>query len=176
MDRVLRGRALKLGDDINTDYIIPTKYLVLYEPEDLGEHALEGLGEDYPQLIRGYDFLVAGHNFGLASAREQAPNALKGAGVKVIVAKSFARIFYRNALNVGIAAVECVEAVEATEQGDEMEIDLTRGTIASGGKLFHFTVFSDFVMSILDAGGMLPLLARDLERQGGMADPVPAGG
>ena len=108
MDPIIKGRTFKVGDDINTDYIISSKYMILYEPEELAQHALEGLGDDYPQLIKDHSILIAGHNFGLASAREQAPNALKGAGVKAIVAKSFARIFYRNALNVGIAAIECL--------------------------------------------------------------------
>lgn len=102
--QVIKGKVFKVGDNVNTDYIIPAKYLDLYEPEDLSPHAFEGLGEGYPKILQGHRVVVGGENFGLGSAREQAPNALKGAGIEAIVAKSFARIFYRNTLNVGVAA------------------------------------------------------------------------
>ena len=161
MNRTIRGKILKMGDDINTDYIIPGRYLDLYEPEELGPHAFEGYG-DYREKLKGHPIIVAGENFGLGSAREQAPNALKGAGVVAVVAKSFARIFYRNTLNVGVAAIECGEAVDAISGEEEIELDLDRGTILTGKKTFHFPVFSKQVKELLDAGGMVPYLKKRL--------------
>lgn len=162
MSTIIEGKVFEVGDDINTDYVIPAKYLDLYEPEDLAPHAFEGLGEEYPAKLRGHSVIVAGENFGLGSAREQAPNALKGAGVKAILAKSFARIFYRNTLNVGIAPIECKEAAEKVKGGDTIAIDLEAGTIVSGKKTYHFPMFPDVVMQILSAGGMIPYLKKEL--------------
>ncbi len=162
MTAAIRGKAFILGDDINTDYIIPGKYVELFEPDELAGHALEGLGEEYPRKLAGHAVVVAGENFGMGSAREQAPNALKGAGVQAIVAKSFARIFYRNALNVGVAAIECPEAASAVRAEDEVEIDLERGTIRSAGRLFHFPPLSEQVRTLVELGGMLPFLRREL--------------
>jgi 3-isopropylmalate/(R)-2-methylmalate dehydratase small subunit len=162
MEKILKGKVFKVGDDINTDYIVPGRYLDLYEPEELASHAFEGLGADYPERLKGHKIVLAGMNFGLGSAREQAPNALKGAGVEVIVAKSFARIFYRNTLNVGIAAIECPEAVEDIEHGAEIEIDIEHGTIVSEGRTFRFQGFSDLVNELLDSGGMVPYLRKRL--------------
>jgi 3-isopropylmalate/(R)-2-methylmalate dehydratase small subunit len=163
MGFIIEGRAFKLGDDINTDYFIPGKYVDVYEPEELASHALEGLGEEYPKLLKGHSVVVAGENCGMGSAREQAPNALKGAGVKAIIAKSFARIFYRNTLNVGIAAIECPEAVEAIGQGDEVRIDLERGAIDLKGLTFRFEPFSDQIRNILQAGDMVSFLKKELQ-------------
>ena len=163
MTKIIGGKVFKVGDNINTDYIIPAKYLDLYEPEELGKHVFEGFGNEYPERLKGYNVVIAGENFGLGSAREQAPNALKGAGIKAIVAKSFARIFYRNTLNVGILPIECFEAAEAVSQGEEMTINLERGTIVSGENSFHFPLFPNLVMELLDAGGMVPYLMEKLK-------------
>jgi 3-isopropylmalate/(R)-2-methylmalate dehydratase small subunit len=163
MNQIIKGTVFKVGDDINTDYIIPGKYVNIFEPEELINHVFEGLGEDYPKRIKGHTVVVAGDNFGLGSAREQAPNALKGAGIKAIIAKTFARIFYRNALNVGLAAIECPEAAEAIDSGDEVEIDIKKGTIVSKDKNFYFSIFSNQVMDILEIGGMVPYLKRELK-------------
>lgn len=162
MGGIIKGRAFKVGDNINTDYIIPGKYLDMFEPEELECHVFEGLGEEYPKRLIGHSVVVAGENFGMGSAREQAPNALKGAGVKAIIAKTFARIFFRNTVNVGVAAIECPEAVDAIGQEDEVEIDLERGTIVVRGERFTFPPFSKEVRSILEAGGMGPYLKREL--------------
>lgn len=162
MSTLIKGKVFKVGDDINTDYIIPGKYVDIYEPEELGSHAFEGLGEEYPKMLIGHSVIVAGENFGLGSAREQAPNALKGAGVKAIVARTFARIFYRNTLNVGIAAIECPEAVQAIGQEDEVEIDLERGTVVVRDEKFHFAPLPAEVRDLLETGGMVPFLKREL--------------
>lgn len=162
MAAIIRGRAFKVGDDINTDYIIPGKYVDVYEPAELARHAFEGLGEEYPERLIGHTVVVAGENFGMGSAREQAPNALKGAGVQAIVAKSFARIFYRNTLNVGVATIECPEAAAAIRAEDDVEIDLERGVITAAGQRFHFTPLSEQVRTLIEMGGMLPFLKREL--------------
>jgi 3-isopropylmalate/(R)-2-methylmalate dehydratase small subunit len=162
MGAVIRGKAFTLGDDINTDYIIPGKYVDVYEPAELATHAFEGLGPDYPTKLRGHTVVVGGENFGMGSAREQAPNALKGAGVQAVVAKSFARIFYRNTLNVGVAAIECPEAAAAIQPEDEVEIDLDQAVILVGGKQFPFPPLSQQVRVLIEAGGMLPYLRHEL--------------
>jgi len=161
MSGTIRGKVLKLGDNINTDYIIPGRYLDLYEPEELGPHAFEGYG-DYREKVKDHPIIVAGENFGLGSAREQAPNALKGAGVTAVMAKSFARIFYRNTLNVGVPAIECREAVDAISEEEEIELDLDRGTILIGKKTFRFPVFPKQLKELLEAGGMAPYLKKRL--------------
>jgi 3-isopropylmalate/(R)-2-methylmalate dehydratase small subunit len=162
----ISGRAFKVGDDINTDYIIPGKYVDVYEPAELGGHAFEGLGEEYPKKLIGHAVVVAGENFGMGSAREQAPNALKGAGVQAIVAKSFARIFYRNTLNVGVAAIECPEAASAIRAEDDVEIDVEQGSIVAAGQRFHFPPLSAQVRTLIELGGMLPFLRRELGLRG----------
>jgi 3-isopropylmalate/(R)-2-methylmalate dehydratase small subunit len=161
MSKIIRGKVLRLGDDINTDYIIPARYLDLYEPEELGPHAFEAYG-NYRERLKGHSIVVGGENFGLGSAREQAPNALKGAGVRAIVAKSFARIFYRNALNVGVAAIECPAAAAAIGEDEEIEIDLENGTIVAGQKIFRFPAFPPQVRELLEAGGMSLYLRKTL--------------
>ncbi|MCX5906471.1 MAG: 3-isopropylmalate dehydratase [Deltaproteobacteria bacterium] len=159
MSTIIRGKVLKLGDNINTDYIIPARYLDLYEPEDLGPHVFEEYGA-YRDRLRGHSIVIGGEDFGLGSAREQAPNALKGGGVEVVVAKSFARIFYRNTLNVGVAAIECPEAAEAAVEDEEITIDLERGAIEAGKRTFRFPAIPREVRELLDAGGMVPYLKR----------------
>jgi 3-isopropylmalate/(R)-2-methylmalate dehydratase small subunit len=161
MSKIIRGRILKLGDDINTDYIIPARYLDLYEPDELGPHAFESYG-NYWEKVKDRSIVIGGENFGLGSAREQAPNALKGAGVRAIVAKSFARIFYRNTLNVGIAVIECPEAVAVIGDGEEIEIDLEEGSIAAGHRTIRFPAFPPQVRELLDAGGMSRYLEKKL--------------
>lgn len=161
MDK-LTGTVFKVRDNINTDYIIPAKYLDLYEPEDLAVHAFEGLDERYPEIVRDSTFVVAGENFGLGSAREQAPNALKGAGVKCIIAKSFARIFFRNTLNIGIPAIECFEAAQEIGHGETIEVNLEKGIILARTETFNFRPFPSHIMEILLAGGLVSLLKNKL--------------
>jgi 3-isopropylmalate/(R)-2-methylmalate dehydratase small subunit len=161
MSKMIRGKVLKLGDNINTDYIVPARYLDLYEPEELGPHAFEAYG-DYRERVQGRSIVVGGENFGLGSAREQAPNALKGAGIAAVVAKSFARIFYRNTLNVGVAVIECREAAGAIGDEEEIEIDLEGGTIRTRNQTFRFPPFPEQVRELLDAGGMTPYLKKKL--------------
>jgi 3-isopropylmalate dehydratase small subunit len=159
----LGGRCLKLGDDVNTDVVIPGRYLVSIDPAELAEHALEPLGEEVQRKLRESRVLVAGRNFGCGSAREQAATCLIGAGVQAVVAKSFARVFFRNAINTGLVAVESPDAVEAVEDGDELYVDVEAGTIEAGGRTFAFAPYPESLRRILDAGGLIPYLARELE-------------
>jgi 3-isopropylmalate/(R)-2-methylmalate dehydratase small subunit len=129
MNDLIRGRVFKIGDNINTDYIISARYLDVYEPHELAAHLFEGLGDDYKKRAKGCRVLVAGENLGAGSAREQAPNALKGAGFRIVIAKSAARIFYRNAINVGLPVISCPEFVDAVDDSEEVVVNLDSGTI-----------------------------------------------
>ena len=118
MESVIQGKVFKFGDNVNSDIIIAGRYLIHIDPEQLGQHAFEMLGDGYPAKLRDFDILVAGRNFGCGSAREQAATAIKGLGIKAVVAASFARTFYRNAINDGLPIVECPALVEAVQEGD----------------------------------------------------------
>src|SRR6185295_1908142 len=123
------GKVYKFGDNINSDIIIPGRYLIYIEPEKLAQHAFEVLGEGFPDKLRAFDIFVAGRNFGCGSAREQAVTAIMGLGIKAVVACSFARTFYRNAINSGLPIVECPELYGAVTEGDQIEVDLGAGKI-----------------------------------------------
>ena len=159
MSGIIHGRVFTVGDNVNTDYIISARYLDVYEPTELAAHLFEGLGAEQARRSRGCSVLVAGKNLGLGSAREQAPNAMKGAGYQVIIAKSVARIFFRNAINVGLPVICLPAAVDAIVSGEEIAVDLVGGTLrTSSGAVFGFPPFPEAVQQILDAGGMFPLL------------------
>jgi len=165
MNGLIRGRVFKIGDSINTDYIISARYLDVYEPKELAAHLFEGLGPEAARRAKGCAILVAGENLGAGSAREQAPNALKGAGFRVIIAGSAARIFYRNAINVGLPVICYPEAVDAMEDGDEIAVNLTSGTIRTKTHgSFAFSPFPEPVRKVLKAGGMFPLLMKMVPR------------
>ena len=159
----LGGRVLKLGDDVNTDLVIPGRYLVSIDPVELAGHALEPLGPEVQAKLRDAQVLVAGRNFGGGSAREQAATCLIGAGVQAVVAASFARAFFRNAINTALVAVECPAAVDAVEDGDELFVDVEAGTIEAGGREFTFAPYPEALRRLLDAGGLIPYLAKELE-------------
>jgi len=156
------GRAWVFGDDVDTDVIIPGKYLRTKDARLWAEHAMEGIDPQFASTVVKGDVIVAGRNFGCGSSREQAPWALKGAGVAVVVARSFARIFYRNAINVGLALIE---ADVSCQQGDSVEVDLAAGTVRVGDKLYPGTRLPDFLMEILEDGG----LVAHRRRQKGLA-------
>src|SRR6185503_14295576 len=164
MERVIRGRVYKLGDNINSDIIIPGRYLIYIEPEKLAEHAFEVLGADVPKKLRGYDVFVAGRNFGCGSAREQAATAIIGLGVKAVVACSFARTFYRNAINSGLPIIECPSLYEAVKEDDQIEIDVAHGSILCGGKQHAFPKFPDSVRQLLELGGLAEYLKQSVAK------------
>lgn len=151
------GKVLKYGDNIDTDVIIPGRYLVHIEPEVLAKHAMEGTDPSFPEKAKEGCILVAGRNFGCGSSREQAPVALKHAGVKAIIAESFSRIFYRNAINVGLPVVTIKEASSLFEEGDEAEVDLEKGFVKnlSTGKTVEFKPIPLMLLEILSAGGLV---------------------
>jgi 3-isopropylmalate/(R)-2-methylmalate dehydratase small subunit len=159
-----RGRVWKYGDNVNTDVIFPGKYTYsILEPEEMARHALEDLDPDFAQKVKPGDVVVAGRNFGCGSSREQAATCLKYAGIQAVVAKSFARIFFRNAINQGLPVLQSEEAVDSIEDGDEIEIDLLRGKIKTPGADFTFPPFSESVTGILEAGGLIPYTKKKLE-------------
>lgn len=147
------GRAWKFGDDVDTDVIIPGKYLVYNEPEELAKHAFENLRKDFAQKVKKGDLIVAGKNFGCGSSREHAVLALKGAGISAVIAKSFARIFFRNAINTGLMVVECAET-DRIEDGDEIEIDYRLGEIINikKGERYKVSPIPDFLLEIAKEG------------------------
>jgi 3-isopropylmalate/(R)-2-methylmalate dehydratase small subunit len=162
MQSTIQGRIFKFGDNINSDIIIPGRYLIYIDAERLSQHAFEMLGEGFPDKLRRFDILVAGRNFGCGSAREQAATAIQGLGIKAVVACSFARTFYRNAINDGLPIVECPALYEAVHEGDEMEIDLAGGKILHAGKEYGFPVMPESVRRILELGGLAEYLKTQL--------------
>jgi methanogen homoaconitase small subunit len=149
---MIRGKAWVFGDDVDTDVIIPGKYLRTKDARLWAEHAMEGLDPQFASHVRSGDVIVAGRNFGSGSSREQAPRALLGAGVALVVARSFARIFYRNAINVGLALIE---ADVTAKKGDIVEADLEMGTVKVGENVYRGTKLPDFLREILDDGGLV---------------------
>ena len=157
----MRGKVWKYGDHVNTDVIIPGRYLDDYDPKNMAKHALEDLDVTFAKGVSYGDIIVAGRNFGCGSSREQAPLALKYAGVGVVVATSFARIFYRNAINVGLPVVEC-DAASMFNKGDVALINLEKGIIVNeaSGKTAKFEPLPDFLQEILKEGGLVPHTAK----------------
>jgi 3-isopropylmalate/(R)-2-methylmalate dehydratase small subunit len=154
----LRGRIWKYGDNVDTDVIIPARYLSVSTPRDLARHCLEDLDSAFAGAVRPGDVIVAGRNFGCGSSREHAALAIKGAGVGCVVARSFARIFFRNAINVGLPIVECPAAVEGAEAGHHLDIDLDAGRLCNltTGAVYQAEPFPPFMMDIIGAGGLVP--------------------
>jgi 3-isopropylmalate/(R)-2-methylmalate dehydratase small subunit len=146
----------KFGDDIDTDAIIPGKYLTINTPQELAKHAFEGVRPEFARCVKEGDMIVAGFNFGCGSSREHAPLALKGAEVKCCIAKSFARIFFRNAINIGLPLLECEDA-DKIEESDHIEVDFASGIITNTTKhqTYNATPLPDFVRGIVDAGGLI---------------------
>jgi len=159
---IITGKAVKVGDHVNTDVILPGKYLVFIEPEELAKHALEGLDPHFPEKAKSGVVLVAGKNFGCGSSREQAPIALKHANVKCVVADSFARIFYRNAINIGLPVVECKQISNKISEGDQLAVDLAEGLIKdlTQNQSWQVKPIPKFLLEILTAGGLVEHLKK----------------
>ena len=153
----LTGSVLKYGDHVDTDVIIPARYLNTSEKQELAAHCMEDLDRSFVQRVRPGDILVAGQNFGCGSSREHAPIAIQASGISLVIAKSFARIFYRNAINIGLAIVECPAAAEAIAAGDEVEADLDAGIIRdlTTGQEFRTEPFPPFIQTIITHGGLM---------------------
>ncbi|MDK2372383.1 MAG: 3-isopropylmalate dehydratase small subunit [Candidatus Korarchaeota archaeon] len=158
----MRGKVIKYGDDVDTDVIIPARYLKHgADPQVLREHAMEDLDPDFREKVKERRIIVAGRNFGYGSSREQAPLALKYAGIEVVLAESFARIFFRNAINVGLPVMEVPGVSKVVEDGDVVEVNLLSGVVRVIGKgELKGTSIPEFLMEILEAGGLVPYLRR----------------
>ncbi len=158
---ILKGKAHKFGDDINTDDIIAAKYLVTTDPIELGRKCMETIAPDFVKKITQGDIISAGKNFGCGSSREHAPIAIKGAGISCVIAKSFARIFYRNAINIGLPILEIAQADQIND-ADELEIDLVKGRIRNitQNKVYQSEGFPDFMQKIVEAGGLMQWIRK----------------
>jgi 3-isopropylmalate/(R)-2-methylmalate dehydratase small subunit len=163
MEQELKGKLYKFGDNINSDIIISGRYLIYIEPDKLAEHAFEMLGEGFGSRLRQFQILVAGRNFGCGSAREQAVTAIQGLGIKAVVACSFARTFYRNAINSGLPIVECPELYGAVSEGDEIAIDLRSGEIRHKNSRYLFPKFPDSMQHLLECGGLAEYLKAQVQ-------------
>ena len=152
-----RGFVHKYGNDVDTDVIIPARYLNTSNPKELAEKCMIDIDADFVNKVKPGDIMVAGDNFGCGSSREHAPIAIKASGIACVVAKTFARIFYRNAINIGLPIIECAEAAEAINNGDEVEIDFDTGIIKdlTTGESFTGQVFPDFIKKIIKQGGLI---------------------
>ncbi len=157
---------LKFGDNVDTDVILPGKYLVLVDPRDLAKHAMEGLDPTFPEKAQKGVIVVGGKNFGCGSSREQAPLALKFSGVKCVVAESFARIFFRNAINIGLPVIESPGISETVEDGDKLAVDFDKGEITnmSKGRVFKVAKLPAFILEILSDGGLIENLQRRIRK------------
>lgn len=162
----MKGKVWKFGDDIDTDIIIPGRYLILRGEDELAEHAMEGLDPEFPKKVNKGDVIVAGKNFGCGSSREHAPVALKGAGISVVVAESFARIFYRNAINVGLPLLEAKDISKKVSEGDEVDIDMDKGILKDLNTSEEFEVkgLPEFMLEILNRGGLIPYLKENISQ------------
>lgn len=158
----VKGFVHKYNDNVDTDVIIPARYLNTADHKELAGHCMEDIDKEFVRRVKDGDIMVGGWNFGCGSSREHAPIAIKASGIKCIIAKSFARIFYRNAINIGLAIIESKEVVEAIEQGDEVEIDFDSGVIINlkTNKKYNTPPFPPFIQEIINANGYLNWIAK----------------
>lgn len=163
-----RGRVWKFGDDIDTDVIIPARHLLTIDAQELAKHVMEDIDPEFAGKVQEGDIIVAGKNFGCGSSREHAPMAIKGAGVACVIAESYARIYYRNSINIGLPLVECPEAVADAEDGDILEVDTSEGFIVNTrtGETYTAKPHAPYVQEIVKAGGLMEAVAtRVRERE-----------
>jgi len=162
----LVGRVWKYGSYVDTDVMYPARYLTEFRPEEMARHCMEGLDPTFAREVRPGDIIVAGRMFGIGSAREHAPVAIKASGVAAVVAPSFARAFHRNAINIGLPVVECDGIDREAEKGDELEVDLVEGTVLNRrtGRLLRASRYPEFMLGIIQAGGLMNCLREKLRR------------
>ncbi len=155
------GDVIKYGDNVDTDVIIPARYLNTSDRKELASHCMEDLDKTFVSRVKTGDIVTAGYNFGCGSSREHAPIAIKASGVSLVIAKSFARIFYRNSINIGLAIVECPEAVDGISEGDKIEADMDSGIIKNltTGKEYRTEPFPEFIQKIIENGGLIQSIA-----------------
>ena len=157
------GRVFKFGDNVDTDVIIPARYLNSSDPAELATHCMEDIDKDFVKNVKKGDIIVANKNFGCGSSREQAPGVLKALGVQAVIAKSFARIFFRNAINIGLPAIVCKDLPDAVEDGDTMVLHMSEGTAEVNGKTYTCTKLPEYMQNILNQGGLIASLNREEE-------------
>ena len=159
----MAGTVFKYGGNVDTDVILPARYLALYKDEDLAAHCMEDLDSGFVTGVQPGDYIVAGENFGCGSSREHAPIAIKASGISCVIASTFARIFYRNSINIGLPIIECPEAAEAIQAGDEVEIDFDTGIITdkTQNRQFKGQAFPPFMQKIIAAGGLINYINED---------------
>ncbi len=160
------GKVFRYGSDVDTDVIIPARYLNTSSPEELAKHCMEDIDKEFVNQVKDGDIIVADNNFGCGSSREHAPLAIKASGVSCVIANNFARIFYRNAINIGLPILECPQAVEDIEAGDELEVDFDTGTIVNLTKnnTYSAEAFPPFMQELIKAGGLVNYINEDLKR------------
>jgi len=163
MNKVLKGNAWRFGDDVDTDAIIPARYLNTSDPDELASHCMEDADPDFSKKVSAGDIIIGGKNFGCGSSREHAPIAIKAAGVSCVIAGTYARIFYRNAFNMGLPIFESAEAAAGIRTGDEVQVDPTNGLIKnlSTGDEFNAEPYPPFMMDLIEAGGLIPFLLKE---------------
>ncbi len=161
---MMEGKCWKFGDDVNTDEIVPARYLSLTDEKELAGHCMEGTDPEFVRKAGAGDIIVGGRNFGCGSSREHAPLAIRAFGIQCVVARSFARIFFRNAVNIGLPIVECPEAAGDAETGDVLTVEPAQGVIVNRtrDKTYRFPPFSPEVQAIIDAGGLIPFTRKKL--------------
>ncbi len=162
---LVKGSVFKYGDNVDTDVIIPARYLNSSDPKELAKYCMEDIDKDFALLVKEGDIIVADKNFGCGSSREHAPIAIKASGVSIVIAKSFARIFYRNAINTGLAILECEEASEKIEKGDEVTVDFNTGVITNvtKGETYKAEPFPPFIQEIIKDGGLVERVKNKLK-------------
>jgi 3-isopropylmalate/(R)-2-methylmalate dehydratase small subunit len=160
----LKGKVFKYGADVNTDVIIPARYLNMSDPAELARYCMEDIDADFVKKVQPGDIIMATTNFGCGSSREHAPMAIKASGISCVIAHSFARIFFRNAINIGLLLLECVEAVDNTAAGDVLEVDLTQGIIKNitNGRSFTAKPYPEFMSELISAGGLVEYTKKRL--------------
>ncbi len=161
---IFNGKTIKYGDNVDTDVIIPARYLNTSDKKELASHCMEDIDKDFTKKVEAGDIMVAGYNFGCGSSREHAPIAIKESGISLVIARSFARIFYRNSINIGLAIVECDEAVDGIQDGDKVEADLDNGMIynRTTGKSFKTQPFPAFIQQIIENGGLVSSIQKGI--------------
>ena len=159
---IFNGKSICYGDNVDTDVIIPARYLNTIDKKELASHCMEDIDKTFVQRVKAGDIMVAGYNFGCGSSREHAPIAIKESGISLVIARSFARIFYRNSINIGLAIIECPEAVDGISEGDVVEADLDAGVIynRTTGKQFQTKPFPAFIQKIIENGGLVESIKK----------------
>jgi 3-isopropylmalate/(R)-2-methylmalate dehydratase small subunit len=162
-----KGKSWKFPDDVDTDVIIPARYLVTIEPDELAQHVMEDIDPEFAGTVEPGDIIVAGKNFGCGSSREHAPIAIKAAGVSCVIAESYARIFFRNAINIGLPVIESPEAVREAESGDVLEVDTEEGWIVNtrSGRSYEIKAYDQFIQEIIASGGLMEAVAKRVQEK-----------